>query len=453
MNEKTVKPNATNLPRREEKTLKHEIMLEEGVRVKSMYDLLPPMPEMKPFYMEGGFGLTTEELVGAEQWRRERENIFHKVWIPVDHVSRLNERNRFATVNIAGTPILLVHGESGIRGFHNLCRHRGMQLVDECTGKRAKFVCPYHHWVYDSNADLVKLLGTYFDHMFDPKIYGLVPVHTEVRDGIVFVCLADEPPSLVKQLGEFNIFAHVYELEDLVVTKYMDYEVNCNWKLIVHNVNECLHFPAAHNDLHKVTDYDDAGSFTFEGDILGAWQQIREKYNSISLSGQSARTPLSRVPEEDLQRVNWIAIMPNLLVAFTADYVTLQWAWPIDEHRSYVRHFWLFHPDEIAQEDFSHDEVFNLWDKANQEDWELCEKTHQGIQSNGWRPGPYSLDEEVLYDFDRYIRRMTGRSLGRKTPANVIEEIYGPNAFENPFAEAIEDPSVPALQESISAEY
>lgn len=62
-------------------------------------------------------------------------------------------------------------------------------------------------------------------------------------------------------------------------------------------------------------------------------------------------------------------------------------------------------PSETAKSDFSHEAVFALWDKANYEDWEMCERTHRGLSNPLWTPGQLSLDEEVVSQIDSWVAR------------------------------------------------
>ena len=40
---------------------------------------------------------------------------------------------------------------------------------------------------------------------------------------------------------------------------------------------------------------------------------------------------------------------------------------------------------------------------TNRQDWHVCELAQAGISSRGYRPGPYSNREDLLYAFDRFI--------------------------------------------------
>ncbi|MGW6511228.1 SRPBCC family protein, partial [Streptomyces niveus] len=96
-------------------------------------------------------------------------------------------------------------------------------------------------------------------------------------------------------------------------------------------------------------------------------------------------------------------------------YVMMQWVWPESPGTCFVRHFWLFHPSETAKSDFSHEAVFALWDKANYEDWEMCERTHRGLSNPLWTPGQLSLDEEVVSQIDSWVVAETADAEGTGT--------------------------------------
>ena len=59
--------------------------------------------------------------------------------------------------DLTGTPVLLVRDKTGaMRAFLNVCRHRGMRLVDEeGVCRRSTLVCPYHNWMYGLDGKLI----------------------------------------------------------------------------------------------------------------------------------------------------------------------------------------------------------------------------------------------------------------------------------------------------------
>ena len=60
-------------------------------------------------------------------------------------------------VVIGGVSLILCNNKGTINAFHNVCRHRGAQLVSERCTKRKTILCPYHRWGYALDG---RLMGT-----------------------------------------------------------------------------------------------------------------------------------------------------------------------------------------------------------------------------------------------------------------------------------------------------
>ena len=84
-------------------------------------------------YPELGTGpIPIEPYVSREYFEQERERIFRKVWLNIGRVEQIPQSGRLfcQRSRMCNTSILVVHGKDGaIRAFHNMCSHRGNQLV------------------------------------------------------------------------------------------------------------------------------------------------------------------------------------------------------------------------------------------------------------------------------------------------------------------------------------
>ena len=68
------------------------------------------------------------------------------------------EPGDFVSIDVAGESLLVVRGKDGeLRGFYNVCRHRGSRLCDPETHGHAKgaIKCPYHAWSYSYDGSLI----------------------------------------------------------------------------------------------------------------------------------------------------------------------------------------------------------------------------------------------------------------------------------------------------------
>ncbi|NES72016.1 MAG: Rieske (2Fe-2S) protein, partial [Okeania sp. SIO2D1] len=97
------------------------------------------------------------EAYTSQHWfDREQETIFSQTWQFAGFVEDLSESGDYLTVQAGVNNILvLLDDKKQMRAFHNICRHRGTQLL-RTSGKRKKFIaCPYHDWTYNLDGNLV----------------------------------------------------------------------------------------------------------------------------------------------------------------------------------------------------------------------------------------------------------------------------------------------------------
>jgi phenylpropionate dioxygenase-like ring-hydroxylating dioxygenase large terminal subunit len=170
---------------------------------------------------------------------------------------------------VAGVPLLLVRGEDAqVRGFLNICRHRGGRVFSG-RGRPGRAVkCPYHSWAYDLNGDLLgqPLARDAFDGL-ERSDLGLLPVVVAERFGVIFARPeGDEPIDVAAGLGGLGPEIAEYGFED-----YRFFDERCgvfdaNWKLIHDTFTETYHVFSLHRD----TLAPDMLSAPFVGDTFGA---------------------------------------------------------------------------------------------------------------------------------------------------------------------------------------
>src|SRR4029077_17504273 len=108
----------------------------------------------------------------------ELETLFYPNWLCVAREAELPEPGDFLTRTIGSESLLLTRNpERSLRGFYNLCRHRGTRGAREPRGSGARsFLCPYHAWSYDTDGRLIGAPHTSGLEGFDRAQYGLHPV-------------------------------------------------------------------------------------------------------------------------------------------------------------------------------------------------------------------------------------------------------------------------------------
>ncbi len=93
----------------------------------------------------------------------EVEHIWKKQWINVGHVSEVRESGDYFSIDLIGEPMMIVRGKDmQIRALSTVCRHRYMLVAkDKESRNKNSFRCPYHHWTYALDGNLVS--ATYME--------------------------------------------------------------------------------------------------------------------------------------------------------------------------------------------------------------------------------------------------------------------------------------------------
>ncbi len=88
-------------------------------------------------------------------FQTERRAVFEKSWMCIGLSADVPAKGDMLAVSVFDQPLLMVRDGAQLRVFHNVCSHRGAQLVQESTRGAPRIVCPYHTWTYRLDGELV----------------------------------------------------------------------------------------------------------------------------------------------------------------------------------------------------------------------------------------------------------------------------------------------------------
>src|SRR5438445_6037180 len=247
--------------------------------------------------------LPQKYFVSPELFAKEKAKIFSKEWLLVGHQSQIAAAGDYFLATIAGESLMVVRDQrSQVRGFYNVCRHRGTRLKEDACGHASTIQCPYHAWTYGLDGRLIG--APHMDDVpgFDKADYSLHPVNLALWEGFIFVNLADSGTRLRSEAtarqapGDFisleEWFAPLAEkfsrwnLPALRSAKRIEYDVRANWKLMFQNYSECYHCLGVHPELSKISPHDSAENDLTDGPFLGGFMRIA-KGRSLTISGKA----------------------------------------------------------------------------------------------------------------------------------------------------------------------
>jgi Rieske 2Fe-2S family protein len=340
------------------------------------------------------------------EWQR----LLGKSWLLVLREAELAKPGDYRVVELHGESILVLRAEDGaLRAFFNLCRHRGTRLCDRPSGKLGPLIrCPYHAWTYGLDGRLVGVPDARELEAFDRGEFSLHPCALATWEGFVFLNLARAPVPFEEALAPLVGRFAAYRLPSLVALRRIDYDIAANWKLLHQNYSECYHCTPLHPALVKLSPSTSGENDLVEGPVLGGFMVISAPGGSLTKSGRSCGLLVGPLDATEQQRVYYYAISPNMLLSLHHDYVMVHTITPLGPDRTKVTCEFLFHPETADRPEFDPSDAADFWDQVNREDWGICERTHAGITSSRYVPGPYSRRESLSAAFDREYLRALG---------------------------------------------
>jgi Rieske 2Fe-2S family protein len=346
----------------------------------------------------------------------DMERVFRPNWLFAGHANRIPRPGDYFVHDFAGDSLVFVRGDDGVvRGMYNMCRHRGSLICLETSGRVNKLVCPYHQWVYGRDGALLAAKSMPDD--FDRVEFGLVPVHTRTVEGLIFICLADDPPDFSRI--EHGVREHLapYELHRAKICCTRTYQVRANWKLMEENFRECYHCPVGHPEYCYVTmpvgetpeqvaafraaqnaRWAAAGlslldlGFTPENAFHCARYPMRRGFVSESLDGGPVAPVMGRLTDPDAG-ILAIVMFPNFWFEASGDHVVSMRRTPRSATLCEVEATWLVREDAVAGRDYDVERVSAFWRITGEQDWTLCENNQAGVNCSRYRPGPYARAE------------------------------------------------------------
>jgi Rieske 2Fe-2S family protein len=353
--------------------------------------------------------LLGREYCSDEVFDLERRRIFQDGWFCVGRAEEAPENGSFFVTDIAGESVLIVRGEDGLlRGFLNVCRHRGSRLCDG-AGRMRVIRCPYHAWSYRLDGRLRSTPNVRPEERLPRDQLGLIAVTVDLWDGFVWVRLAEEGPSLKGHLSKWadtDPFQWArYRVGELVIGARREYRVAANWKLLIENYNECLHCPNVHPSLARLVPVFGAAEVEDQPGQIG--NALRDGSTSFTETGRSRLPPLPDLEPQDLGRFYGMTLLPNLILNYTSDTVSTFLLSPRGPEETEVICQYLFRLETVAAADFDPSEVVDFMHALALEDWDVCERAQRGARSRGYADGgilPYA--DRLLHDFHRRYREM-----------------------------------------------
>lgn len=367
---------------------------------------LKPVPAFGPTSVDD-FGLPGWTYHDADYFAVEMERVMRPAWQIVCHASDIPGAGDWRTMELLGESIFVVRGDDGaVRAFANVCRHRGMRIVDGERGCAKKLVCPYHAWVYELDGRLsgVPMRADY--PALDMAATGLVAVDVETWQGFVFVRLRGRGgPSVAAMMAPAEAEIAPYKFAEMQpVGTPWSRPRHVNWKNVGDNYSDNLHIPVAHDGLSRLF----GKSYAIEAhgwvDKMSGEIADRPSANFWERFYQTHLPRVDHLPEAAQRRWVYWKLWPNMAFDIYADQIDFMHWVPVSPTVTMLRVMSYALPDDRRTMKLARYANERINRVVNREDTWLIERVQAGMGSAYFTAGPLAASEVCLRSFAARIR-------------------------------------------------
>jgi choline monooxygenase len=336
----------------------------------------------------------------------EKRAIFAKTWQPVGRLDMLRRPGDFITCELVGQKLVITRGQDDqLRAFYNVCQHRAGPVAAG-KGNRKSLQCRYHGWTYGLDGRLLNAPEFEGVADWDKSAVCLPSVRVEAWGPFVFVNLDPDAAPLMELLAPIDdeIRRKGFQIDHMRPVERRDYYIDCNWKVYIDNYLEGYHLPIAHPGLFRELDYDQYRVDTF--------RYYSSQYAPIkpTKSGDIAGRDRRYVRTEEEAQALYYWVFPNWMLNVYPDNLSINIILPIDHRKTLTIFEWYFEEPGTPEGWESMQQAVAFSDEIQMEDIEICVTVQQGLESNAYDKGRFSvLRENGVHHFQLLVHEFLSK--------------------------------------------
>jgi Rieske 2Fe-2S family protein len=288
------------------------------------------------------------------------------------------------------------------------------------------FTCPYHAWSYGLDGHL--RAAREMPEGFDRDTAGLKRLSARVLEGLIFISFADNPLALDDVASALAASAGVHGWAEAKVAHRATFEIRANWKLALENYMECYHCQPSHPEFARRHVYSRPATQgrALESEARARSEALGIRIDDLDVYGAHAR------PNQESTGILRSALFAGhatasqdglplapLMGKFPAydGCSTYFDVGPISDFLAYPDHgliyrfipravdrtemelLWLVDGRAVEGRDYSVERLTWLWRVTSVEDKQIIERNQEGVNSDFYEPGRYSLQEQYAARF------------------------------------------------------
>jgi phenylpropionate dioxygenase-like ring-hydroxylating dioxygenase large terminal subunit len=368
-----------------------------------------------------GFSLEQPFYINQQVFDFEWQHIWQKNWLFAGNTAQIPKPGDYFLYQLQKDAIIIIRGNNGeVHAHYNTCAHRGSAICLNEKGNAAKLICPYHQWVYDKDGRLLNARMMPDD--FCKEKYNLRSVHVQVVEGLIFICVAELAPDFSAIKKSLAPYLAPFKITEAKVACIKNFTLRANWKLVAENFRECYHCGGAHPEYcsaviganlredtsaleaAKKKTWTENGLATQLVEVTAGTTTYAVRYplrpgvESYSVDGKKISLPMGNHKNYDAGVVGLVNY-PNFWMDAVSDYVWTMRVTAVTPSTTTVEFCWLVDANAVEGKDYDVKRLTEFWEITGEQDGQLCENNFRGIETNGYRPGPYAPVEDQVINF------------------------------------------------------
>jgi glycine betaine catabolism A len=187
-----------------------------------------------------------------EFYRLECERLWPRVWQMACRLEEIPKPGDYVVYEIFDQSVIITRvDEKTVKAYHNHCRHRGVQLVQDRGSAADGFTCPFHGWRYgtDGRCKFIYTPSVFEKDQLKGKDLALRECRIETWGGCAFINFDPDAPGLRESIEPFATVHDAWHVETLRTEWWLAARLPCNWKLAMEAFMEGYHVMATHPQL------------------------------------------------------------------------------------------------------------------------------------------------------------------------------------------------------------
>ena len=214
-----------------------------------------PLREV-PFKVTNPERIPAQRYYDQEFYDLECKYLWPKVWQMAARLEEIPQVGDWVEYKILDKSVIVIRTKSGVKAFHNACRHRGVEVASGGHGNCATtgFICPFHGWRYDMEGKNTFVFNRqiFSPAQLDQAELNLKPCRLEEWGGCAFINFDDDAAPLLECIKPFADMHDPRKVENLKVEWWLSCDLPTNWKLAMEAFQEGYHVMRTHPQLHAV---------------------------------------------------------------------------------------------------------------------------------------------------------------------------------------------------------